>query len=125
MARRVSISVPVVVLAVLLGVSLAVNGLLAGWRLADAETEAPAPEADRVVGIDWQCTLRRNSDGELFNMRGEARCAAAARGAEEQDANVFMMEHVKVLTVRTANGNAYTVAVDGDDYVMVGAAWPP
>ena len=125
MARRVSISVPVVALAVLLGVSLAVNGLLAGWRLADAKTDAPTPEADRVVGIDWQRTLRRKGDGELLNLRGSAQCAEAKRSANVPDPSFDMMKYLKVLTIRTANGNAYTVVVDGDDYEMVGAAWPP
>lgn len=80
--------------------------------------EAPTPGPDRVVGIEVRCTILSGSD--VFEVVGETRC----REAIENLGASYLSRHVKVLTIRTSGGSAYTVAVDGDQSVALGDAWP-
>lgn len=83
----------------------------------------PTPGPDRVVGIDWHCTVRRNSDGELFELQGAGQCevAFASRG----ESTSYLTKYVRVLTVRTGSGAIYEIADDGNSSIEIGDIWPP
>lgn len=108
-------------------------------RVAELETAAaratatPSPTAtpapDRIVGIDWQCTVTIVAAGEktTLDFRSEEDCTSwqDASSTPRAGGAVFLSTNVKVLTIRTAQGPVYTIVVDSSQPAIVGGTWPP
>lgn len=86
----------------------------------------PTPEPDRIVGVEWKCTLIATGDGETrtFELSGEPQCEDARGSTPSSGTSLYMSKDLKVLTVRTAQGLVYIVVVDGNDPAAIGDPWP-
>lgn len=109
---------------------LALLGALGAACTTVEAPEVPTPEPDRVVGIDWQCTLTSIANGEptVSEYRGESVCQSISRVVEavtpQPGRQVVLTKFIKILTIRTST-SAYSVVVDGNDEVSIGMEWPP
>lgn len=93
---------------------------------------APTPGLDRVVGIELRCTAHTTGDSSDRDIWG-AMCMwnEATVVPEINDQSVAAIPGTtfsnrrKIVTVRTANGTAYTIAVPMTQAVALGDPWPP
>ena len=84
---------------------------------------------DRVVGIEWRCTLAAKPSETGTEYRGTHACAGSAGG---DDIGFFAGAGGQLawnrrleLTIRTSNGMSYTVNVSPAATVALGDPWPP
>jgi hypothetical protein len=86
----------------------------------------PAP--DRVVGIEWRCTVY--STDRTVEVRGAAGCEEHEGGTSDiyklpAPSTSTLVNRRQELTVRTSMGTTYTVAVAMSQTVKLGDEWPP
>ncbi len=94
-------------------------------QVASLQTQVAQAGPDRVVGIEWRCTLNtvetHGADGCPSNPAGTGGSAEVFK----TNSGATVMNRRQELTIRTPSGATYTVNVSPDTKVALGDAWPP
>jgi hypothetical protein len=96
--------------------------------VAEDSPAASQVAPDRVVGIEWRCTVYWPD--RTVDVRGAEGCAAREGGLSDiykssPSDTSRLVNRRKEITVRTPMGTNYTVNVPPDTKVAVNDEWPP